>query len=262
MRVTRILLASALVFIVVGCARGGGTPSPSAVDPSALLGSWILVEGTGPDGEVPIVDGARITLDIAGAEVGGTSACNHYFGRLAVSESELRIDQLGGTEMACQPDVMASEAAYWAALGGVTRWKRDGDTLTLSGPNATLTYGLLPPVPDADMVDVVWVLDTLISGDAASSVEGGPTLELRSDGTVVGSTGCRGFTGRYQIAGDEVVMTDFGMNGECSAELAAQDSHVVTVLGDGFTVQVDGNRLTLGASGNQGLGYMADAAGE
>jgi heat shock protein HslJ len=251
-----------LLLVSAACSAGGATPSPSAVDPSALLGSWVLVAGTGPDGEVPIIDGARITLDIQGADVGGTSACNHYFGRIAVSGNKLRIDQLGGTEMACQPDVMGSEAAYLAALGGVTRWARDGDSLTLSGPIATLTYELLPPVPDAEMVDVVWVLDTLISGDVASSVEGGPTLELRSDGTLVGSTGCRTFTGRYRIAGDEVQMTDLAMEGECSADLAAQDSHVVTVLGDGFTVQIEGNRLTLGAFQDQGLGYTAEAAAE
>jgi heat shock protein HslJ len=179
--VKRISVAIVLLVALTACSAAG-TASPGATDPAALLGSWVLVDGSGPDGEVPIVDGSRITLNIEGPEVGGTSACNHYFGRMTVSGGQLRITELGGTEMACEPDVMASEAAYWAALGGVSRWARDGASLVLSGPNAMLTYELLPPVPDADMVDVVWVLDTLISGDAASSVEGGPTLELRSDG--------------------------------------------------------------------------------
>jgi heat shock protein HslJ len=125
-----------------------------------------------------------------------------------------------------------------------------------------LTYGLLPPVPDADMVDVVWVLDTLISGDAASSVQAEATLELRSDGTLSASTGCRDLVGRYVINGDQVVVTDLAAEGECPAELTSQDGHVVSVLEGEFTVEVDGNRMTLGASGNQGLGYTADAAAE
>jgi heat shock protein HslJ len=262
MRQMKAVMAGLLLLAVSTGCSAGGSPSPSAADPSALLGSWVLVEGTGPDGEVPIVDGARITLDIQGAEVGGTSACNHYFGRLAVSGNKLRIDDLGGTEMACAPDVMVSEVAYRAALGGVTGWARDGDTLVLSGPETTLTYALLPPVPNADMVDVVWVLDTLIAGDAASSVEGGPTLELRSDGTLVASTGCRELTGRYVINGDQVVVTELAADGECPAELTSQDDHVVSVLEGEFTVEVAGNRMTLGASGNQGLGYTAEAAAE
>jgi hypothetical protein len=48
------------------------------------------------------------------------------------------------------------------------------------------------------------------------------------------------------------------MEGECPPELTDQDSHVVSVL-EQFTVQVDGNRLTLGASGNLGLSYTAEA---
>lgn len=249
--------AISLLLASAGCSVGG-SPSPSGGDPAALFGSWVLVAGTGPSGEIPIIDGARITLEIEGSEVGGTSACNHYFGRMAVAGGQLQFNELGGTEMACEPEVMASESAYWAALGDVSRWTRDGDTLVLSGTNAMLTYELLQPVPDAAMVDTVWLLDTLISGDAASSVHGQATLELGSDGTVAGSTGCRTFTGRYVISGDEVVVTELAMAGECSAELASQDDHVVSVLGDGFTVQVDGNRLMLGASGNLGLGYTAE----
>ena len=256
----RHLLHSPLVALVLlaSACSAGASQSPSAPDPNGLLGSWVLVEGAGPGGDVTIVDGYRITLEIQGPEVGGTSACNHYFGRMAVVGDSLRIEELGGTEMACQPDVMASESAYWAALGAVTGWSRDGDSLTLAGPDATLTYELLEPVPDAATVDTVWVLDTLISGDAASSTNGQATLQLGSDGTIVGSTGCRDFTGRSQISGDEVLVTELTMEGECSAELATQDGHVVTVLGDGFTVVVEGNRLTLGASGNQGLGYAAE----
>jgi heat shock protein HslJ len=259
MRQMKAAMAGLILLVVSAACSAGGSPSPRAPDPNGLLGSWVLVEGTGPEGDVTIVDGYRITLEIQGSEIGGTSACNHYFGRMSVVGDALRIDELGGTEMACQPDVMASESAYWAALGAVTGWTRDGDSLTLTGPDASLTYEQLEPVPDAAMVDTVWVLDTLVSGDAASSTSGRATLELGSDGTIVGSTGCRDFTGRYQISGDEVMVTELTMEGECTAELAAQDSHVVTVLGDGFTVQVEGSRLTLGSAGNQGLGYTAEA---
>lgn len=255
-------LVAAIVHVVACTACSAAGSASPGTDPAGLLGSWVLQEGSGPSGEIPIVDGFRITLEIQGAEVGGTSACNHYFGRIAVTGNALRMDQLGGTEMACEPEVMASEAAYWAALGAVTRWARNGDTLRLSGPDAMLTYGLLQPVPEAAMVDMVWVLDTLISGDVASSVEARATLELRSDGTLAASTGCRDLIGRYVLNGDQVVVTDLAAEGECPAELTGQDDHVVSVLEGEFTVEVVGNRMTLGASGNLGLSYTAEAAAE
>jgi heat shock protein HslJ len=251
-------MAMILALLVAGCSAGG-SPSSSVGGPAGLIGSWVLVEGTGPGGDAVIVDGFRITLEIEGAEVGGTSACNHYFGRLAAVGDALRVDELGGTEMACEPAVMASESAYLAALSAVTRWARDGDTLVLSGPSASLSYTLLQPVPDAAMVDSVWVLDTLIWGEAASSVEARATLELGSNGTLVGSTGCRDLTGRYVINGDQVVVTDLAAHGDCPAELTGQDDHVISVLEGEFTVQVEGNHLTLGASGNLGLSYTAEA---
>ena len=49
-------------------------------------------------------------------------------------------------------------------------------------------------------------------------------------------------------------MTEMTAEGECPAELEAQDSHVVSVLGDGFSAVVDGQLLTLSSSGDLGLG--------
>jgi heat shock protein HslJ len=218
----------------------------------------VLQAGTGPGGAIPLVDGYRITLQIEGSTVGGTSACNSYGGTIDFAGNAVRITNVGGTEMACEPAVMESEAAFTGALITVTRWARQGDILTLGGPNTELTFALLAPVPAADIVDTVWVLDTLIAGDAASSVEERATLELRSDGSLAGSTGCRDMTGRYILTGDEVQVTELEMLGECPAALQAQDGHVVTVLGDGFVAEVEGNRLTLSSSGNDGLSYVAE----
>ena len=54
-------------------------------------------------------------------------------------------------------------------------------------------------------------------------------------------------------------MTEMTAHGECPAELEAQDGHVVTVLGDGFSAGVDGQLLTLTSSGDLGLVYRSDS---
>lgn len=252
MRTITLLLSLALVSLAA-CGDGdvgeGGT---------SLDGAWQLTSGTVDGTEIPLVEGHRITLVVEGTEIGGTAACNSYFGTLEVGEG-VSFTGIGATEMYCMPDeVMDSEAAYLEALMRVDTAARQGDDLRLSGPGTELAFSDLPPVPTSDLTGTVWELDTLIEGDAASSVSGGPaTLELGEDGTVAGSTGCRSFEGRYVIQGDEVRITELAMEGDCPADLASQDDHVIEVLGDGFTVDIDGDRLTVSSAGGLGLGYRA-----
>lgn len=264
------LIAILATACTLGTSRGSVTPGPTGTGGGVgiggagdLSGAWILLDGTGPTGAIPTADGHRITLTIQGDQVSGISACNHYGGTVAIAGDAIRVSALSMTEMACADDrAMESEAAYLAALATVVGWARDGDTLTLGGPQAELTFGLQPPVADEEIVGTTWVLESLILGDAVSSVLGdGATLELRPDGTVAGGTGCRTFEGRYTINGDEVLFTDVVATDQgCAPDLARQDEHVLNVLGDGFTAAVAGPTLTLTGAGNLGLAYRAESA--
>jgi heat shock protein HslJ len=90
-------------------------------------------------------------------------------------------------------------------------------------------------------------------------VEGDPaTLRLGDDGTIEGSTGCRPFSGTYVVTGDTVAVTELAMGDVvCPPQLGDQDSHVVTVLGDGFIPAIERERLTLESMGGLGLAYQA-----
>ena len=155
---------------------------------------------------------------------------------------------------------MTAEGAYTAALAAVESIGGDGDELVLSGPNVELRFSALAPPPTAEVVDTVWVLETLFVGDVASSPVGElATLELRSDGTFNGSTGCRSFSGEWLEQGEQIVAPTFGMEGaECPADLSQQDGHVVSVIGDGFVPSVVGDLLTLTDPGGVGLVYRAE----
>jgi heat shock protein HslJ len=244
----------ATVFIVLA-ACGDADPVAAGED---VDGVWELVEGRGPDGPLPLVDGHPVTLNIEGSQLGG-NACNHYGATLTRDGNSVRIGELEATAMACEPAVMEVESAYFSALGDVDRVARDGDTLTLSGPSAELRFAPVPPVPTADLVGTTWTLETLIQGETASSVAGETAmLLLAADGSLTGSTGCREFTGAYTETGGEIVVTEMTMGEQdCPDDLRAQDSHVVEVIGDGFRVAVDGNTLTLSSRGELGLVYRA-----
>jgi heat shock protein HslJ len=243
---------------MAGCAvsHGAFTGSATAADAS---GSWVLRAGTGPSGDIRIFGEHRMTLVIDGDQAGGQSGCNIYGGTVTFAGGAIRISAMSMTEMACADDrAMQSEAEYLAALGAVTRWARDGDQLVLTGEGTRLTYELVPPVPDAALVGTSWVLDSLVQGDAVSSVQGEATLVFAADGTVTGSTGCREFDGSYAVNDDQIDMTDLVVTDQgCPPGFEAQDQHVLQVLGARITASADGATLTLLADGGQGLVYHA-----
>lgn len=255
MNQTRILILAVLISALAAC----GTEPPLA-QPIDLTGSWQLTSGShGGDGLEPIPT-HPVTLEFTADGVGGTAACNGYGGTFDASTGALSIGELSITEMACFPDeVMALERAYIEALLAVNEATIEGTTLTLTGPDTTLEFEELAPVPTADLLGTVWVLDGLISGDAVSSVAGdAATLELFSDGSLLGSTGCRTLTGTYVESAGSIETTTLAADGECPDDLSGQDSHVISVLEGPFQAEVDGHSLTLTRSDGDGLTYRLE----
>lgn len=248
----------ALVLVACGSPAASATPpSSTGADPS---GAWQLESATVDGAALELIDEHPITVVIDASAIGGRSACNEYGGRIRVAAEGIQIDELGGTAMACLPDgVMALEQAYLAALGRVRAIEVVHGQLALRGQAVDLRFEPLPAPPVADLVDTSWVLETVFVGDVASSPVGDPaTLELRADGTFGGSTGCRTFTGRWIEFGSQIQAPELRMGDtECAAELAQQDSHVVSVIGDGFVPSIDGDLLTLIDPGGVGLVYRA-----
>lgn len=240
---------------VAGGAAEDGEPVP--IDLEALIGSsWTLRSGGGPEGEIPLVEGWPVTLTFDQETMGGTAACNGYGGSYSIEGSQLRLEEVGKNDAGCLPDVEESEQAYMAALSDVDDIDLVGDELTLSGPATELIFGRNQPVATDDLLGALWLLEATTQDGRATPVRGEPaTLLLDPDGTLAGGTGCRSLAGRYIIFGNEVLFTDFAADGDCPAALFDQDSKVVTVLGDGFVPEVDGDTLVLTSAGQEGLRY-------
>jgi heat shock protein HslJ len=234
----------------------GSTVPPPQVDGT----SWVLIAGDGTGGAVERIDGYPITLSFSGSQITGTAACNGYGGSYELDGIALAIGDLSQTEMACEPvEVMTAERSFLANLLDVSELTISGDELTLASSATELVFIGAAKVPQSELIGETWVLETLIQGETASSVQGDPaTLVLNADGTFDGSTGCRAIAGDYVISGASVQFTSWGAEGECPPDLAAQDNLVVTVLGDGFGVEIDDDRLTVTSMGNEGLVYRAE----
>lgn len=252
----KLIVSGAASELVYTADEGSESDPTGDVFGPATIGSWQLISGAVDGVPIPVVASHPITLEVGDDSVGGTSACNRY----GIEYRDDRRIEVSGTAMACEPNVMVSESAYLEAITRANAASVEDGDLALTGDGVELLFLRLDPAPVAELVGTDWVLESLIEGDAVVSVGGEPaTLVLSSDGTFAGSTGCRSIAGEYTFSGAEVLFTSWGAEGECPGELADQDGVVVTVLGDGFRVEVDGDTLTLWSRGDQGLIYRASS---
>lgn len=227
----------------------------------SVEGSWQMTSGVVDGEQIPLLDSHPITIDFEGDRVGGTAACNGYGGTFSLSGSNIEISDIGMTEMACFPEeTMRAEAMFAGAITRVDTVALD-ETLTLSGDGVEMVFEALEPVPDAELTGVTWVLDGLIQGDAVSTpvADTRGTIEFSSDGSVTGDTGCRPFSGHYIISGAEVLIDELAADGhECEPAVADQDNLFFSVIGDGFRVEIEGERLTMWSRGDEGLTFRAE----
>lgn len=252
----RTVSAIALALMVAACGSGSSGSQPSA---PGVIGQWELVEGTLDGAPFPVVDGFRITMNVApDGTLGGTSACNSYGGSYVADGEDIIVGELASTAIGCVPEVMESERVFMSVLRLPLEYERTGDELVLRHDGDALRFEAVTPVPTHELIGTEWLMTSLVDGETVSTPGGGPaTLLLTQDGLVRGSTGCRALEGEYVIEADRVLFTTFSALGECPPSLADQDGFVVTVLGDGFTVDIEDAILTVTSAGNQALVYNA-----
>jgi heat shock protein HslJ len=259
-------VTAALTLVLTACGGAGTGDAGSDGAAGDLDGSWELVRGSGPDGAVPLVDSAPITLVIDGTQWGGVAACNSYGGEVQVGGGQLTSTGYAVTEMYCMDeDIMDAERAYLAALQAATEVSLTSGELVLTGPDVELVFRAQAPVADAAVVGTTWALTELLDGDgpdaAVSSVAAEAELELGADGRLAGSTGCNRLMGGYELDGDTLVVTGpLATTRMACVDPAAtqQERHVLEVLEAGpLTVEVTGDRLQLTAPDGRGLAYRA-----
>jgi heat shock protein HslJ len=261
MRIGARLLPKAMAVLAVtvlptACGDQVGTAAESL----DIAGSWHLVEGRDAEGDLDLGH-RQVTLAVEDGAASGTSACNMYGANVHVEGETVRFAEIGGTEMACEPDVMELERRFLAVLGAVEAGERDGDVLRLSDADATLTFARDAPLDDAALVGTTWALESLVDQEAASSVVPGGELRFLEGGVLTGSSGCRAVRGHYEVHGQRVSVSELDAGdphaGACMPDAEAQHGHVVDVLREGFAVHVEGDRLTL--TSPQGLGLALRA---
>lgn len=250
----RFLAVAVAAALLVSCGDsaapdddGEAPPDPSVATVDAN-GFWALRSGRAPSGPIEVPPDARITMEIDGDEVRGSIAgCNSYGGGLAIDGDTFEAGELALTEIGCPADVTEAQERFVEALGDADGVSRKRKTLTLRGPETQLVFELVPPIDPKPLTETPWILETLVQGERASSTVASAEparLLLRVDGTFEGTTGCRSFSGTWEVVGDVVTVNQMVFEGMCKTA-ADQDAHVAAVLGTGFRAERKEDRLTL-----------------
>ncbi|HKY16012.1 MAG TPA: META domain-containing protein [Microthrixaceae bacterium] len=105
----------------------GVNTGTSAVETSALTEALTLELGT---------DGTA----------SGNAGCNRFTGTYLADGNKVTFDALATTKMSCEPDVMAVEQQYLAALDNVVAFRRSGTSVDLLDESGATQVGLAPAV--------------------------------------------------------------------------------------------------------------------
>jgi heat shock protein HslJ len=237
-------LALAVALFTAGCARGDDNANGGLA-----FTDWSV---TAIDGVATIVD-ARPTLSFApDGTLTGSSGCNRFSGSFRTDGDRITIGQLAMTEMGCEPDRMAQEAAFGAALSGVTGWRQteagrlelDGAAHISAEPGGRAEAPTADPEPSAGIIGPWALVDLGTRRDLANLV---PTATFLGDGTMSGFAGCNTFRGTYELDADRLILGPLATTKmACQGPASAIEADYLAALGSISTWQRIDRRLLLG----------------
>lgn len=277
MTVRRHLILLALPLLVMGVLAGcgddsdtdvrsddpGSTSAPADGELDLLDGRTFIATAVTEDGaDRPLVDGSELRISFTDGQLGISAGCNSIGGPYVLDGATLRVDGgLSMTEMGCDAPLMDQDT--WVA----DLFQGDVD-VALAGFELTLTSGDTVieltdreiAAPDVELTGTLWTLDTLISGDTASTVPGGAvaTLEIAEDGSVSIDTGCNTGGGAAEVSEDSITFGPIATTRiACTEDGTAEvESAMLTVLDGEVAFEITETGLTI-TKGDRALGFSA-----
>lgn len=247
-------------MLLGACTGAGGAASPTPSQPpgspddepggQGIEGRTFLA--TASDGPA-LVAGSAVRLSFQGGQIGASGGCNSMSGPYAIDGDLLVVRQLATTEMACEQLLMDQDRWLADLLDGATI-ALAGDTLALTNDGVKLTL-LDREVadPDRPLIGTRWLLDSLVSSGAVSSLPAGVVAALTfADGRVDVEAGCNRGGGAVTIADTTLTFGPIGLTKMACAGGAMEVERAVTaVLSGQVRYAIEAGTLTLeaGAAG-------------
>jgi heat shock protein HslJ len=247
---SRLGIAAVVLGVIAGCASAA---------PDALGGrTFLSITVHGADGPRELVPGTRVAITFGDdGRLSVSAGCNTMGGSYRIDGGRLRVTGGATTEMGCEAPRQAQDEWLFAFIGSGPTATLQGDVLTMTSRDSTIRL-LDREVAEQDrpLVGPTWRVESIVVGNAVSSVPGGvaATLQFMADGRVQIATGCNQAAGTYLIEGRTIRLGQLTMTEiACSGPQGETERAVMAVLGTGVvTYAIDAAGLTLDA-GRQGL---------
>jgi heat shock protein HslJ len=252
--------ALAILVVAVGCGGTSNSAQPGTRTPPkvGVVGHTYL--STAVSGHT-LVRGTRITLTFDDKTLSANAGCNSLSGSYRVDGDRLVADQLGGTDMGCDPPRHAQDEWVAQLLQSKPVLAGGADTITLRSGTTTLTLRDREVVhPDKPLLGTTWVVDTIIEHDVASSVPAGTpsTILLPSRTRIEVYDGCNRTSGAVEVGDRSLTVVDLPESVRTNCQGPAGVVFASVLRG---TVQftIEGDRLTLTGPQGRGFGLHAQA---
>jgi heat shock protein HslJ len=252
MQLNRLASVPLIAIVLAACSAGPG----AGVEGREFLSTSVTEDGA----PMALVAGTRIRLAFTDGQLAASAGCNSIGGDYRIEDGVLVFEGGGMTEMGCDPDRSAQDEWLVALLGSRPTAVLDGADLVLtSGATSVALTDREVAEPDLPLTGTTWTVDTIITGDAASSVPVGAvaTFTFSADGRVEVRTGCNTGSGTYEANDDQLRFTGVAVTEmACDGAAGALEAAVLPILGaDAVQYTIDASRLTLQA-GDDGLGLV------
>ena len=217
-----------------------------SITPRDIQWEWQLLTQVDASGqEEPVPAGVGATLLLRSGAASGEAACSTYDSSYSISADVLNVfvepDEIAWRE--CDPESRAFDESFYANLGRVTSIRTAADVLVVRDEIGEDLMTFTRATIDNDPTASRWSLARI--GDADGSVQPAidglrAWMEFLRGGSVVGSTGCGSFLGKYETNQGRIDITDVVSRlGACPSPSAlAQAERILATLSEVTDFQV------------------------
>jgi heat shock protein HslJ len=262
LRIALVLPTLVLTAIAVtGCGQKGSGAGQSNGWPANR--TFLSTSVTEKNHDRPLVAGTRIELTFsADGKVGGQAGCNHLGGDAHLDGGKLIVGDIAMTDMGCDAGRGAQDSWLVAFLGAKPAFALTGDKLVLTGGDVEIRLTDRTTVdPDRPLAATTWVVDTILSGQTASSLPAGAAeayLVFDGAGLFSGFTGCAHVEGTAQVRDGKITFgSPDGFGATCAGSGALRTAMDGALLHGPVTYTIVATHLTLTGPTGAGLGLHA-----
>ena len=240
-----------LSFFLLACGdepkdTGSDTGAPQAQELSFLDKDFILESSEGFD---PVSSPIRLSFKSSPQEMSFHAGCNGHSGEFTMDDNVLTLSSMYATEIGCSQELMEQDMWLADLFSSAPTVEHNTDHLIVTGNGATLTFiDEDIAIPDQSLTGITWIIDSYIDGEMAMAynVDEPVSIQFEDDGNFSVHTGCNGIGGTYSTSGDDIFFTleDITLIA-CDTILSEIESHILNVLTDSASFNIDGNRLTV-----------------